>query len=419
LKCAFHPLEDAEERCTVCNITLCKNCYADSELNDGMCHSCRRQQKISKIYTYIRYGVWALGIAWVIIAIIIFSGVKSWLDIILYGSMGIAGAIFTNFIIAYILSRMLISDLAPHQKLFVALSRYSITGNKIFFNQAIKTLNKVEDVRIYQDALMDHIVSILILQPYDLPSDWLGYLSEQFKFTEEELLAGIVEFGVDVFEDNIFIQNHFQALEPFIDILNKTEKVDIYNKLVDRILDEISKVDIDAISKSAPVRIPGVDPARQPTKEEPSTIRHRAFLTEVKLLDAEIEEFMEKQNRQKDFAKIKNIIDNFELPSVPKNTLDAARSLISQRQSPYQAKGITQGQGPDGIAGTADDALDVPKVKVCAECSMSFNKDEMISYVFEDVKVNVCRNCGETLEKEGHREPKLLAAIKKPQKNKE
>jgi len=410
LKCAYHPLEEAEERCTVCNITLCKNCHADSQLNDGMCHSCRRQQKISKIYTYIRYSVWGVGITWVIISLFIFTNVESWLDKILIGSTGIAGAILVNFIFAFILSRMLISDLKPHQKLFVALSRYSITGNKVFFNQAVSSMKKVDDIKLYQDALIDHIVSIIILQPHDFPSDWLGYLSEQFHFTEEELLAGIVEFGIDVFENNIFIQHHYQALESYIDILNRTNNEELYNHLVDRIIQEIQKIDLKAVNKPSPVRIPGVDPTQQPQREEPSTIRHRALLTELKLLDSELEEFMEKVNRQADFKIIKDIIDPFELPSVPKNTLAAARSLAFQTQD--------QPRGPDGIPGTVDDVLDVTKTKICAECGNSFNKADMQSYLFKKTKVNVCNNCFETLKKEGHREPKLLAAIKKPQEYK-
>ncbi|MHA1505496.1 MAG: hypothetical protein ACTSPT_09950, partial [Candidatus Heimdallarchaeota archaeon] len=279
MKCAYHPLEDADERCTVCNITLCKNCHADSELNDGMCHSCRRQQKIGQMYKYIRYGVWGLGISWIIVAL-------------MYGSIGIAGAIFTNFLIAFILSRMLISDLEPHQKVFVALSRYSITGNKIFFTQSLNAMKKVDDMQIYRDALMDHLISILILQPYDLPTDWLGYLSENFKLTEEEILNGMVEFGIDMFEDNIFIQHHYQAMELFIDILKRTNNVEQYNKLIDRILEEIAKVDLKAVNKKAAARIPGVDPTQQPQREEPSVVRHRAFLTEITMLDSDLEEFM-------------------------------------------------------------------------------------------------------------------------------
>ncbi|MHA1837559.1 MAG: hypothetical protein ACTSVH_06270, partial [Candidatus Heimdallarchaeota archaeon] len=306
---------------------------------------------------------------------------------------------------------MLISDLEPHQKVFVALSRYSITGNKIFFTQSLNAMKKVDDMTIYRDALMDHLISILILQPYDLPTDWLGYLSENFKLTEEEILNGMVEFGIDMFEDNIFIQHHYQALELFIDILKRTSNVEEYNKLIDRILEEIAKVDIKAVNKKAAPRIPGVDPTQQPKRDDPSVIRHRAFLTEITMLDSDLEEFMISQKRQKDFKKIQDIIEQFDLPAVPKNTLAAARALLPTQKG-YQT------QGPDQLAGTPDDALEVPKVKLCAECEQSFNKDDMLSYVYNDIKVNVCANCAVTLEKEGHREPKLLAAIKKPEAHK-
>ena len=65
----------------------------------------------------------------------------------------------------------------------------------------------------YQQCLIK-----LILQSYDLPQDWISYLCENFKQTEEELLNGILEFGTDVFEENIFNHYHYQAIGPFIEI---------------------------------------------------------------------------------------------------------------------------------------------------------------------------------------------------------
>jgi len=127
------------------------------------------------------------------------------------------------------------------------------------------------------------------------------------------------------------------------------------------------------------------------------------------MLDGEIEEFMISQKRQDDFVLIRNIIDSFELPAVPKNTLAAARSLLPQAQQQYRGPD----KGADGISGTIDDALDVIKTKKCAECGDAFDREIMQRYIYNDVKVNVCNNCAEILEKEGHREPKLLSQVKK------
>ncbi|MHA1220284.1 MAG: hypothetical protein ACTSQB_00980, partial [Candidatus Heimdallarchaeota archaeon] len=110
-----------------------------------------------------------------------------------------------------------------------------------------------------------------------------------------------------------------------------------------------------------------------------------------------------KSKRKKDWNKIKTIIDQYELPRVPKSTFDAAKAMAAQKQQ--------RPSGQDGIPGTVDDIVDLSKVKLCAECSRSYPKDQLSSYVYNENKVKVCSECLVILEKDGHREPKLLASI--------
>ncbi|NHJ85938.1 MAG: hypothetical protein FK734_10785 [Asgard group archaeon] len=402
MKCCYDPEIESEGNCVQCNVPLCKTCLGNAQLEEGLCQACLRQKKMLKIYQIFRISVCALGVGWLVIAFIIIS--DTFWDKLIYGSLGLMGAFAINMLTFYLLSRMLLSNLQSHQKVFVALARYSVTGNKVFFTQAIKAMKKVDDMTPYRDALFDQLVSILILQPYDLPTDWVEYLCENFKLTEKELLDGLLEYGTDVFEENIFNQHFYQAIEPYIEILNRTKKYDIYNKLMDQLMERLEKVDLKAATRPTPMAVPGQQEYQQ--RDPPNVVHDKAFLTELKLIDAELEEFLIKHKRGDDWKKIDEVISAYDLPKVPKSTFDAAKMLAMQQQQ--------QLKGPDGIAGTSDDLGDPNKVKICAECGITFNKDEMSSYVFRNIKVNVCSECLAKLEKDGHREPRLLAQILRP-----
>jgi len=411
LKCVYDPEIEAEGRCSLCNVPLCKTCNTEAELNNDLCHACTRQGKIARLYQIIRLSSCGLGLAWVVVAMIIFNNVQ-FINRILYGAYGLIGAIFINFLMAFILTRMMISDLKPHQRVFVGLSRYAATGNKMFFDQAIRSMKKVEDMSPYRDALFDQIVSILILQPYDLPMDWVNYLCEIFQLTEEELLSGIIEFGTDVFEENIFNQYYYQAMEPYIEVLKLTERDDLYNKLMDEIMKILDTVNLSELTKPPVYTISG-QAAPQQQRKDPKEIRDSAFLTELKLIDSELEEFLVRVKRQKDYKKIKEIIDDFQLPAVPKNTFEAVKQIAAggQAAKTQQAAPKQQIQGdlialPEQVVDDADEIK-----KRCAECGQFFTKEELQTYEYNKVKLKVCANCLKILEKEGHREPKLYSDL--------
>ena len=422
MKCVYHPLEESEERCTICNVPICKTCKAEADLeHEGACHACTRQIKISKFYQYFRYGSCGLGIVWLVVAMIVFTNVPNFLTRISYGIYGLLGSFVLNFLAAFILTRMMLSDLEPHQRVFVGLSRYAATGNKIFFTQALKAMEKVEDMSQYKDALFDQIVTVLILQPYDLPMDWVGYLAENFKLNEDDLLAGILEFGTDVFYENIFNHSHYQAIEPYIEVLSRTKNHDLYNKLIDDILENLKDIDLKELNKP-PEYIPG-QPGQAPRmkKQDPKTIRDKAFLTELTLIESELEEFLTQTGRDKDYKKIVAFTDNFELPAVPKSSFDAVKAL-AQGQVPQQSAQTPQQAMPasprsDVIApvqsSIEEEPEDTVQLRTCAECGQSFPKHELVSYAYEKVTVKVCSKCNKKLEKDGHRQPKLLADMNK------
>ncbi|MHA1212121.1 MAG: hypothetical protein ACTSSH_06640, partial [Candidatus Heimdallarchaeota archaeon] len=170
-----------------------------------------------------------------------------------WGLVGLMGAFAINMVSLMLLQPLLLSNLKPHQRVFVALARYSVSGNKTFFNQAIRSMKKVDDMTPYRDALFDQIVSILILQPFDLPTDWVAYISENFKMSDQELLDGILEFGIDVFDDNIFGHHHYQAIEPLIEVYKRTEQNEKYNELMDKVLVRLEGVDLKAATRPAAI----------------------------------------------------------------------------------------------------------------------------------------------------------------------
>ncbi|HUT82963.1 MAG TPA: hypothetical protein VMZ29_17335 [Candidatus Bathyarchaeia archaeon] len=407
MKCCYDPELDSEGNCINCNVPLCKTCYTNAQLNEGLCQACLRQKRFLRIYGFYRIAICGLGIGWMVLSFFIFpnEGGGFFGPGLTYGILGLLAAFAINMITLVLMSRALLSNLKPQQKVFVALARYSVSGNKVFFNQAIKAMKKVPDMTPYRDALFDQIVSILILQPHDLPTDWIEYVSEKFLLSEEELLSGILEFGQDVFDDNIFQYHYYQAIEPLIEIYKRTNRKDLYNQLIDRLIQRLNSIDLKAATKPSPVNFPGMpQQQQQPEKESASVLQDKAFLTELKLIDFELEEFLTKAKRKKDWEKINEIIEQFELPKVPKNTFDAARTMVSQQQK--------RPEGPDGIPGTIDDVKD-SKYKICAECSQSFPKEQLSSYVYKNIKVNVCSECSIKLEQDGHRAPRLLASITK------
>jgi hypothetical protein len=351
----------------------------------------------------------SLGVVWLALAFLVIFP-EDMTNGFTYGLLGLLGAMVLNTIGGQLVQRSTMWGLRPEQRVFVALHRYSVTGAKMYLNQALRIMNKIEDMSLYKDALFDQIVSILIYLPYDLPGEWVDYFCENFNLTEKELLDGILEFGIDVFEENIFENHIYQAIEPYIEIIKRTEQEQLYHDLMDKIMARMNSIDFKAVSRPPTYVIPGMP--QQPAQQEDATvIRDRAFLTELKLIDAELEDFLMKSNRESDWKALSDILSNYELPKVPKSTFEAAKAMAAQQQQ--------QLKGPDGVAGTADDLGDPSKVKICAECGITFSEDQLSTYVFREISVNVCSECKSTLESEGHREPRLLASIRKPKGYKE
>jgi len=421
MKCVYHQMVESDNRCDICNVPICKTCTTEAELdNSGACHACTRQGKIAIFYKYFRIASCGVGGIWLVVAMLIFTTVP-FLTRISYGIYGLLGAFVLNFLAAFILTRMMISDLKPHQRVFVGLSRYAVTGNKIFFNQALNAMKKVEDMSMYQDALFDQIVTFLILQPYDLPQDWVTYLAEQFKINDQELLDGILEFGIDVFYENIFNHYHYQAIEPYIEILKRQERDDLYNKLLDDILLRLKDVDVKEVNKP-PEYNPG-QPGQPSTmkKQDPKVIRNKAFLTQLTMIEEELGEFLKRVGRAKDFKKILAVTENFELPTVPKSSFDAVKALAKGQQPQQQQAQPSQQQmvaspRSDLIAPPPlEEALpeDTVQLRTCAECGGSFPKHDLLSYTYEKIQVKVCTKCNKSLEADGHRQPTLLGKMEK------
>ena len=412
MKCCYDPDIEADGACVNCRAPLCKTCHTEADFADGLCIACSRQKKSFRFYSYFRIGMCSLGMVWLVIALFVIWDLQSGFT---YGLLGLLGAFALNTVGAQIIQRSSLWGLKPEARVFVSLHRYSVTGNKMYFNQALRVMKKIEDISQYKDALFDQIVSILINLPYDLPADWVEYLCENFNMTEKELLDGIMEFGIDVFEDNIFNHHVYQAIEPYIEILKRTDNEKLYHELIDKILVRLNTIDFKAVNRPPVYSVPGIQQQQpqqpqQPQQENPQVIRDRAFLTELKMIDAELEDFLTRTKRKSDWKAISDIIDNYQLPKVPKSTFEAAKAMAAQTQK--------QLKGPDGVAGTKDDLGDPSKVKICAECGISFSEVQLSTYVFRDISVNVCSECLSILEKDGHREPRLLASIRKPKEYK-
>lgn len=407
MKCCYHPDQEAEGACVQCNAPLCKTCMTDAELNEGLCQVCLRQKKFIRIYSFFRLFSCSLGAGWLILAFIIFDTSQGWSKPFTYGLLGLFGSFVINMLGLFVVNWLLLSNLNPEQKLFVALSRYSVTGQKTFLTQAVRAMKKIDNLDNYRNALFDQIIAILILQPYDLPMDWVAYLSETFKMTEEDLLSGLLEFGHEVFLNNIFENHHYQAIEPYIEILNRTEQTKLYNELIDKIMARLGTVDLKAIKRSQPIQFEGMAQPQQPLRREPpSVLQDKAFLTELKLIDEELKEFLIKEKRDGDWEKISETIDQFELPKVPKNTFEAARSLATQQVSQRQAVPTTLPEELEQVK------ADPSKTRLCAECGASFSKEQLKKYEYKGISVNVCSHCFTILEEEGHREPKQLAKLR-------
>ncbi|MEA2071495.1 MAG: hypothetical protein U9O98_09420 [Asgard group archaeon] len=406
MKCVYHPTVEAEERCSICNVPFCSECSTEASLNEGRCKTCRHQIKIQKIYQIVRFSMCGAGLVWAVLAFILFEG--DTMTKISYGLYGILGVLVINFVSQFIFMRLLLSNLKPHQKVFVGLARYAATGHKVFLDQALNNYDKIKDKEQYRDALFDQIVSIIILQPYDFPKDWVEYFSETFDISQEELLEGMLEFGQDVFYENIINRSHYQAMEPYFQIIKRTENHKLFHEFMDEIVEKVQQIDIKKLSKPEPIQIPGTDKQETPVRD-PQAIQDKAFLTELKLLEKEIETFLTDNDREEDWETIKAVIKNFKLPPVPKSTFEAAKQMATRQQTQQQ---LPSEQLPEGeqVIETAEPSA--PVIKDCAECGNAFPVNEMETYTFNDISVKVCRKCREKLEEEGHRELTLLAELR-------
>lgn len=421
MKCVYHLETEAEEKCSRCGAPLCDICYTDAELNEELCKICRRELRAFRIVRYVQLGSCGLGIAWVIVALFLpFGGLDFWSKLLI-GFAGIAAAFVINYIAIFIMTRTLFAGLEPQNKAILNLHRYAVTGMKQYFNQAIKIMNKLPDFERYKDAFYDQLVTILILQHFDLPTDWVDYFSEIFKVEEEELLENILVYGTDVFYENIFNNYNYQAIEPFIEITKRTDRDDLFNKLVDEILTNLENVDLTELTKPSSYSIPGMPQQQQQVqRESPTVLRQKALLTELKLIEEDLKQYLKHVDREEDFQKIKQIIDQYELPAVPKNTFDAVKMIGKQPQQTQQAQQTptqpqqvsTQSQVPGLIAPPPQSEETTTEQEVhmrtCAECGKKFSKEQLKSYKFEDIKVKVCSDCLTLLKKEGNRKPKQL-----------
>ncbi|MCF2144082.1 MAG: hypothetical protein K9W42_10305 [Candidatus Heimdallarchaeota archaeon] len=327
MKCCYHPDQEAEGSCAYCAVPLCKTCLVDAKPNNGYCLTCLRQKQFARTFNYLRLLVWFAGIAWMILAYFIFEPTQGddWSYALAFSVLGPVVAVIINRLMFHVFIRLLLSNLEPQQRFFVALFRYSLTGKKSFFTQAVNALKRVPNPEYYKDAFYEQLIAVLILQPFALPAYWSDHLSSASGVKEEELLCELLTYGREIFLENIFKNHHYQAITTFIELLEKTALKDPYNELIDSIMARLESVDLEEIKRYQPHKIANRIVLQAKQEEPQKVLVDKAFLTELKLIEEDLEIFFRNENRSKDWRKIAEITKQLQLPMMPKATFEAAR----------------------------------------------------------------------------------------------
>jgi hypothetical protein len=426
LKCVYHPTEEATEVCPYCNLPLCDACYTDATLQENKCKVCQHTLKLSKAYQIFNTVSCSIGIAWLVAAFLIFQDVEI-MTRILYGFYGLGGALILRVVVQFFIRYFLLMGLEPHQKALVGIARYASNGVDFFLKQAKKAYEKIDDPSKYEDAFVEQILSAIMLQFNKMPQNWLEYISKQFNFKPEELAEKILKTKMDFIKENIFHQYHYQAIEPIIEICEQQERDDLLLELIDEIMVIVEEINMKELGRQHTVELPGIktpqNQQQQQEKKSLTVLRNEALLTELALIDDKLEGVMKENNRKDDFELIQEKISQFELPEVPKGTFDALKASALAAQGGQTGGGLQAAQEapmPSGANVISDDiqGLETTKAveKTCAECGDTFQLENMEKYDYEDITVNVCKNCFDDLESDNHREPKKLTDIRSGKK---
>ena len=327
MKCCYHPDQEAEGSCAYCAVPLCKTCLVDAKPNNGYCLTCLRQKQFARTFNYLRLFVWFAGIAWMILAYFIFEPTQGgdWSYALAFSVLGPVVAVIINRLMFHVFIRLILSNLKPQQKFFVAFFRFSLTGKKNFYSQALNAINQVPNPEVYKDAFYERFIAVLILQPFALPANWSANVSKAWKLSEEEMLLELLTYGREIFLINIFKNHHYQAITTFIELLEKTALKDPYNELIDSIMACLESVDLEEIKRYQPHKVANRIVLQAKQQEPQKVLVDKAFLTELKLIEEELETFLMKENRLKDWREIAEISKQLQLPMIPKATFEAAR----------------------------------------------------------------------------------------------
>lgn len=299
--CAFHYENPSDGECSNCGLSICE---ADTEYDasaNRLCQLCFNITRAKPILRYIQIGLWGIVIASVIVLWSILGSQGIW-----YALIPVVLILFAPYFLRPLIMRLYFRDLTPGESILPILRYFEASGNLDHYKMFIKFIKQIdkEELEKIQQPLYQYLVPALAFNFSKLPENWESEVTDHLKITRKEFITLLTQDYRAILIQTA-VHNAQANMSMFMYYLSEdANDPDLLKEYIKEIVSsDVMKLD-----------------------EESLNTIYKNLLEDLYLYEDKFYDTCDELGLSKEKLLLKQLIDRFEPPLVPKNQIEAVLS---------------------------------------------------------------------------------------------
>ena len=309
--CAFHYTNNSDGNCVQCGLALCSLDQLYNASAERICQICVNITRAKKIVRYIQIGSYAITFG-------LFFLIWQLTGSLWYGLLPLVLVFLTPYLLRPLITRLYFRNLKPIEGVLPVIRYFEVSGSDDYYKILLKTVAKLtdEELELLKPQMFEYLVPTLAFNFAKLPEDWEEELVKKLRMTREQF-AEILTQDYRKILIQTAVHNPQENMSSFIIYLSEMgQDKDILKEYIYEITSP------DVLSSS---------------DEELNKIYDK-LLEDLYLFEEKFYEICDELKLDKQKLLIKQLIDRYEPPPVPKNQIEAVMTIEQLREKRRQEK---------------------------------------------------------------------------------
>ncbi|MHA2358069.1 MAG: hypothetical protein ACXABK_04805 [Candidatus Heimdallarchaeaceae archaeon] len=303
--CAYHYDNKSDGNCIQCGLAVCNLDMHYNASAERICQICFNITRAKKIVRYIQIGSYVVTFG-------LFVLVWQLTGNLWYGLLPLVLVFLTPYLLRPVIIRLYFRELKPVEGLLPIVRYFEISGSDDYYKLLTRTLDKLTDDELenIKPRLYEYLVPALAFNFSKLPEEWEEDLVKKLRMTKEQFVGVLTQDYRKILIQTA-VHNAQENMSKFLIYLGEiSQDKDILKEYIYEITSP------DVLSS---------------TDEELNKIYNK-LLEELYLYEEQFYEICDDLKLEKQKDLIKQLIDRYEPPPVPKNQIEAVMTIEQLRE---------------------------------------------------------------------------------------